>query len=420
MNTDPQIDDGLRSGPLERARAASRALSDAARRARFSGRARAAYRGGSFDKQRGAGVLKVLVVGSFWLVVALPVAASVLYFGFMASNQYVSEVKFTVSSGALPVIDGVGSITGIPPLLVIQDTQIVTSYIQSRPMVEYLDRVAGLREHYGARTVDWWARFHKGQPIEKLVRYWGRMTDASINLPSGIVSFEIFAFDPYFAKRLAEAVVERSEELVNELNSKMIADTVIASEQDLRVAAQTLAEARAKLERGRNQEGVVNLNDTSKNFSALIASVQEDLVKSEEEFHSQQKYLKLDSPQMRLLVARIATLRRQLDAIRRQMASVDTPDAKQTLSKTMTRLSELELDVKIAEKRYAVATESLEAARILGERRMLYIHQIVHPGVAEEARYPRRILTIAAVLAGSLGFWGIFVAIIAFARNYMA
>src|SRR5215467_107052 len=83
---------------LERAQAVSKALTDAARRARFSIRARQAYRGGSFEARSGARLMRMLTVALFVVMVAIPIFVVSVYFALLASDQYVSEAKFTVSS----------------------------------------------------------------------------------------------------------------------------------------------------------------------------------------------------------------------------------------------------------------------------------------------------------------------------------
>ena len=92
-------------GALERAQAVSRALTDAARRARFSVRARQAYRGGSFESRAGAKVMRILAIALFIAMVVVPDLVVSVYLGLIASDQYVSEAKFTVSSGAIPKMD---------------------------------------------------------------------------------------------------------------------------------------------------------------------------------------------------------------------------------------------------------------------------------------------------------------------------
>ena len=260
---------------LERAQAVSKALTDAARRARFSVRARGAYRGGSFEARAGAKFIRFVTITLFVMMVAVPDLVATVYFGLIASDQYVSEAKFTVSSAAIPKMDGLGSVTGVPPVLIVQDTQVVTNYIVSRAMVEQLERTVDLRGAYSSKSIDWWARFRKDRPIEKFTDYWEKMCNASISFPSGIVTLTVRAFTPGDAKR-------------------------------------------------------------------------------------------------------------------------------------------------IAEKRYGLSAAAVEAARMMSERKMLYLHEIVAPALPQDAKYPKRWLSTAVTFLVSLVAWGATIGAMAFIRNHMA
>jgi capsular polysaccharide transport system permease protein len=409
---------------LERAQAVSRALTDAARRARFSTRARRAYGGGSFAARRGAKLMRATMIGLFVVMVAVPNVVAVVYFGLIASDQYQSEAKFTVSSGAIPKMDAMGSVTGVPPMLIGQDMQVVTSYIESRAMVERLDHEVGLRDIYSSPSIDWWARFRKNKPIEKFADYWEKMNSATIAFPSGIVSFKVRAFSPEDAKRIADAVVRQSENLINNLNERMRTDTVLASERDMQRAAQELARARMQMEYERNAEGLIDVGQTSNAITGLQSELQSDLLKAEQEYQTEIRYVTADAPQMRVLKSRITAMKAQLEEMKTLLTSQDEKSvsamADKALSGKMTKFAELDLEERIAEKRYAVSVAAVEAARMMSERRMLYLHEIVAPALPEEAMYPRRWLDIGMTLLASLIAWAGIVGALAFLRNHMA
>jgi capsular polysaccharide transport system permease protein len=414
------------SSALERAQAISRALTEAARRARFSTRTRSAYRGDGFAARRGAKLLRFLSIALFILIVAIPNVMALTYFGLIASDQYVAEARFTVSSGAIPKMDNVGSITGVPPLLIIQDTQVVTNYIHSRPMVEELERTVGLRDIYAAPSIDWWARF-KRRPIEKFVDYWQKMSSASITLPSGIVILRVRAFTPEDAKRIADEVVRLSEKLINDLNERMWHDTSAASERDMQHAAELLGHARIQMEYERNAEGLIDVNQTNKALTELTSGLEGDLLKAQQEYQTQIRYVSADAPQMQVLKTRIAAMQSQLDKMKAQLTTHNERDEQniaapgdKALSEKMTKFSELQLEETIAAKRYAMAVAAVEAARILSERKMLYLHEIVAPALPQDSEYPKRLLTVAMTFLASLLAWASAIIAMAFIRNYMA
>ncbi|PWB94541.1 lipopolysaccharide biosynthesis protein [Methylosinus sporium] len=422
---EPQKSPELRTvNALERAEAVQRFLSEAARRARFSARARGAYQKSSFAERRGARAMRIAFLILAIVIVAIPNVAGALYYGVLASDQYVAEAKFTVSSAAIPKLDGLGSVTGLPQMMIFQDTMIIADYIQSRAMVEQLERQVDLRERYGAERIDWWARFDKSKSIEKFTDYWKKMTAATIGFPSGIVTLTIRAFSPADAKAIGDRVIADCEALVNELNERMRQDTVRASEQDLARAAKRLEVARVNLERARNAEGLIDVRQTSKSQSELISSIEHDLLKYQQEYLTQSRYVDESAPQMRVMKRRIEALEKQIverkaEITKREAQGIDAL-ARKTLSGKMTTFANLDLEHKIAESSYEIATASLDGARLLSERKLLYLHQIEAPALPEEARYPRRWLYFGVLFAISLALYGIIVGLIAFVRNHMA
>src|ERR1700687_5436531 len=186
----------------------SQALSDAARRARFSTRSRRKFVGGGFQARRGAGLMRLAAGVSFCAMVLIPAVTAAVYYGLVASDQYIAEAKFTVSGGEVPKLDSIGALTGIPAVSVIQDTQIVTNYIESRAAVEELESAINIRRLYSADTIDWFSRIHSSKPIEKFVKYWQRMIDTSIRVPSGIVEFKVRAFTREDSARIGQAVLD--------------------------------------------------------------------------------------------------------------------------------------------------------------------------------------------------------------------
>ncbi len=86
----------------------------------------------------------------------------------------------------------------------------------------------------------------------------------------------------------------------------------------------------------------------------------------------------------------------------------------------MTKFADLDLEERIAEKRYALSVAAVETARMISERRMLYLHEIAAPALPQESKYPNRWLSIGMTFLASLIAWGATVAAMTFVRNHMA
>lgn len=415
---------GIQRGPLsaiERAQLLSQALADAARRARISKRSRRYLSSGGFEARSGAKAWRLGVTISFVVMVVIPSLVAFLYLEFMASEQYVAEAKFTISGGELPSSDAIGSITGVPLVAIIQDTLIVTNYIQSRPAVEKLDTQVGLRVRYARPDADWLSRFNPKKPVEKLVDYWKHMSSVSITMPSGIVNLRVWAFTPKDAVTIANSVLEISESLINDINERMTHDAVFEAEQELNRSFDRLTKAQVALETARNDTGLIDAVKVSDSINKLLTDTRSTLLQLQQEYATDVKYVAADAPQMRALKARIDTTTLQIAELESKLTQtkLSSPD-QPTLASSMTKFSELDLEHDVADKLYIGAAASLEMARIMAEHKMMYIDTFVRPVAPQEAEYPRRLLFSAAIFGGSLAIWGLCLGVATLIRNYGA
>jgi capsular polysaccharide transport system permease protein len=409
------------SSALTRARDLSKALSDAARRARFSSRSRRKFTGGGFQARKGAALMRAVAIVSFFAMVALPAVVTAIYYAFIASDQYIAEAKFTVSGGEMPKLDGIGAFTGIPAISVIQDTQIVTNYIESRAAVEKLEATINLRKLYSRDTADWFARFNPNKPIEKLVKYWQHMIDISIKMPSGIVEFKVRAFTREDSALIGQAVLDLSEGLINDLNKRMNRDAVSNAELQLDRASARLTQARLSLERAREEGGLLDANKAGEALNGLITETRGALLQLQQEYASQRDVVLESAPQMKALKSRIDATIMQINDLESKVTTTSRSAAgESTIAVSITKFGELDLERQIAERLYAGAASSLEMARVIAENKAMYINAFVRPVVPEESQYPRRLLFSFLFSLGFLALWGLCCGIVVLVRNHMA
>jgi capsular polysaccharide transport system permease protein len=406
---------------MDRARLVSQALSNAARSTRISAKTRGSFTGGGFQARRGARIMHLAFVMSFFLAVVVPGIAITLYYQFIASDQYVSEAKFSLTTGELPQIDSFGALTGLEAISVVQDTQIVTNYIASRAAVEALQSKFDLRGMYTSPNIDLWSRFAANKPIEKFVRYWEGMVDASISMPGGIVVLKVRAFSAADAFRIANAIIGASEGLVNDMNARMNKDAIASAEQELQRASARLTKARLAMEQARNEGGLLDAGKAGDALQTLITNTRVSLLGMQRDYATNVKLVSANAPQMRVLKDRIDTTNKQVAELEAKLTS-DRPGQTglDTISSSMRKFSELDLERQIAERIYAGSAAALEVARIASEQKHIYLNSFVRPSLPEEAQYPRRfVYPILATLILFVG-WGLLWGMVAMVRNHMA
>lgn len=408
--------------PLEKARRVSQALADAARFARTVTRKRPGdYTHGGFHARRGARLFSLARTATFVIFVVLPSLVVAAYFGLIATDQYVAEARFTVGSGEVPQLDKIGSITGLAAASVVQDTQIVTNYIGSRAAIEAVRRTVDLTRAYADPSIDRWSRFDASESIEKFVRYWNDMHSTSIALPGGLVTFRVRAFTPQDALHIAEAFVRASEGLVNDLNTRAFTDTMRSADAELQRATDRLGKARLAVEKARNTEGVLDAVKAGDALNALILETRSSLLQLQQEYNSKVLVVSPSAPQLKVLKDRIDVTSRQIAELESKLTSTrDAVDNGLTISATMSRFAELDLEKQIAERLYAGAVASVELARIVADQRRIYLNEFVRPALPEQPQYPRRWLMSLLWIGGFFAAWGVAWGLGTLVRDYMA
>jgi capsular polysaccharide transport system permease protein len=405
--------------PKERSERIARSLSEAARKLRFSS-ARAVYSPIGRKARRHRLISKLIVIGGFVGFVAIPALCAIVYFTFIAADQYQAEARFAVRSSAMAGVDTLGSLTGVPSAQIIQDTQLVTSYIGSRAMIEELQRTAGFREAYTTDKADWFTRLRKDETMEEVVKYWSWKFGTTIQLPGGLVVVTVRAFTPEDALRLTSAVLDASENLVNDLNERARQDAVRNATNDLKFAANRLAKARAALELARNREGILDTTGEREKADALLTVLRQRLIDLRQQYDSTIKSVSADAPQMRTLKVNMAATEKQIAEVQSELTRTSNQSAtSKVLSGSMTRLSILELESQVADQQYTSAATALEQARSASLTKQIYLTTFVRPALAEEGRYPRRAWWTFLTVAAGFALWGAFCGVAVAVRGYL-
>ncbi|PZR47956.1 MAG: capsule biosynthesis protein, partial [Stutzerimonas stutzeri] len=193
----------------------------------------------------------------FALIVLVPFLASVLYYGFIAADQYTAEARFAVRSLAEESKDedSDAGILSMSPAS--QDAYVVTSFIHSS---EILQRI-GARLDYKAMFVrdgsDFYAEFDPEESAEAFLDYWNHQVSTYIDGPSGIVILRVRTFSPENSIALANAILEESEKLINELSVRSRNDMIESARAEVERTGKTYGATLAELNRFQKESGLL-------------------------------------------------------------------------------------------------------------------------------------------------------------------
>jgi capsular polysaccharide transport system permease protein len=335
----------------------------------------------------------------FFGLVLLPTSIVSIYFFVFAAPRYVSEASFIVRSVAYQGTLGGGS-TQTAALSSTRGpadfADAVNSYIKSRDMVEQLESTSGLRQVLSRDESDFLYRFpnfYRRDDREQLYYHYLRMVEADYDKTSGINVVTVTTFRPEDSQLLVKAVLGHAEELVNRLNDRMMKDAETYAQSVVNRAQEHVVEVGLRLMKFRNLVGSVDPSRESATALEQIAQMTTELAEMQAALQ-QQIALSPSSPAIPPLRERIRTYQEQIDREKLKIVGAD-----RSLTTRLSDFEKLTLERQLAARQMDSALANLTAARQDAQRQHLYLQKITEPNLADEAKYPRRLLSIALAIA---------------------
>jgi capsular polysaccharide transport system permease protein len=365
---------------------------------------------------------------SFWLPVSLAVAILVptllasIYYGLIAADQYVSEARFAVRTSEQQAADVLGMVTGMPGATVVSDSYIVTDYVGSREMVEALEKRLPLREIYANSNADFLTRLDPALTIEQLVAYWNRRIDVFFDPAKNTITVRAQAFTPGDAERIVSEIVDIARSLVNDLSAQARRDAVQFAAGELARAELRVRGARDNMLAFRSENRQFDPAATAETTLGIVGELDAQQSALKSQLAALSGYLSADAPSIQMLKSRIDALEAESNRIQDGIAEGEESESgvqSGALAGVLSEYQELLLDQEFAETAYTAALGSLERARTEADRQQAYLAVYVHPNVAEEAAYPRRLLSIFVVLVLSFVVWAIGALAVLTVRDHM-
>jgi capsular polysaccharide transport system permease protein len=334
------------------------------------------------------------------LVIGLPSLLAVIYYGFLASSQYVTNFQFAVRgpSQAAGGRSAAGALMG--PTAMSPDAFVVTDYINSAQAIADVERGIDLRAVFSRSDIDFLSRLPSGLTSEELNAYWKRMVWAHFDLISGNVSVSVRAFTPQESLKLAQTLVTASDEMFRKLNTKAQQDFVRAADENVERAREQLTKARQALFVFREEGGLVDADKSATAGAAIIDDLRKQLAALQTQFAS----VKASAPNSPMLQG----LSGQIAALEAQITRGDTSGSskvKSVSAETLAEYQSLELERQFADKHYTEALALKNQAYLVAQNQQSYLALFVAPTLPQTSLYPDRPKSIMAVILAAAAAW---------------
>ena len=352
----------------------------------------------------------------FVLTVILPVSLAILYFGFFASDVYISESKFVVRSPEKPAATSLGVILKTAGFTNAGDeVYAAQTFATSRDALRAINRNDAFLKAYTRPGISMFDRFNplgNSGSFEQLYRYFQGKVGLSNDNSTSISTLAVAAYTPEDAKKFNEELLELSEATVNKLNEPGKLDLVRYAEQEVAQAKAQSQSAALALAAYRNNQGVVDPEKQAQAQMEMVSKLQDQLIASKTELAQLERYTP-ENPRIPIIQTQIGTLQGEINRTMGQVAG-----NRGSLAASAVRYQRLLLESQFADKQLAAALATLEDAKSESQRKQAYIERIVQPNLPDSPVEPRRLRGIFATLALSLLAYGILKMLLAGVREH--
>ncbi|MCV9998858.1 RkpR, polysaccharide export protein [Pararhizobium sp. YC-54] len=355
-----------------------------------------------------------MIIGSLLAFVAFPAVLASVYMVFVASDQYHSSASFSVRSiEAASAPDILGMFSQASTGNTVSDSYILMDFVRSERMLTEVEKKFDLEKIYAARGLDYFYGMAPGLPVENKLEYWRSMIDINFDHASGIMQLQVKAFDPQQSQEIAKFVIQQGEALINDLSASARDGVLKAAQDEMHLAENRLAKARVAVRQYRDASQEVDPVEGAKLAAQLIGGLEAQLVQLNADLATAKSQMSDDTPRMRVLKARIASVEEQLASERQRLGSGSadgqSTEANGDVAGRIQKYEILETEREFAERAYTASLSSLEKARIDANNKQRYLAVFIEPTLSQLAQYPARFLNSFLVALGLLFAWAVFV-----------
>ncbi|MCG1033495.1 hypothetical protein J5S76_16095 [Bacillus amyloliquefaciens] len=356
---------------------------------------------------------KSLKLGSFqWVVACFTIA--VIYFGFIASDRYVSRAELVVKQAdQIKMLPDALSMLGLggsnhEDILLIQD------YLKSADLLDKLDKQLGIKAHYQSHKIDYFSRLPNEVSREEFLKYYREHLTLRLDELSGVLTIEFQGFDPEYSQKVVGLMLKESEVFINKLGHQVALEQLAFVEKEVDRAYQRVQTEKAKVLEFQNNHHLISPESTSTARLGVVSQIEGELARQQAQLKQLQSYMKETAPAVISVKARVDALTEQLAQEQGRLTGTD----KDAMNEVTARYLDVQTQATLAADLYKTGLISLEQARVEAYRKLKHLLIVSQPTLAEDAEYPRRLYNLATIAVLLCLFYGLIVMGLATLREH--
>ncbi|MBR5346430.1 MAG: capsule biosynthesis protein, partial [Deltaproteobacteria bacterium] len=267
-----------------------------------------------------------------------------------------------------------------------------------------------------ARNHDAISRLWQHPTQDELLRYWRRVMVPQLSMDTGIISIEARAYSPEMAQKITQAVLARSEALVNAMNERSRNDAVELAHREVKRAEERVKAAQIALKEFRDVHATLDPKTTAAGLQDIVVRLETEATSLRTKIAETSSYMRPNTPVLKAYRQRLAAVEEQLAQEKQRVAG--TSAAESNLSSLVAGYEELSREAEFAQQQLIAAMGTLEKARVEQATQSRYVVAYQQPTLPDESLYPRPLLFTLYTFGGALIVLGLLSLIWASIREH--
>ncbi|WP_420427105.1 hypothetical protein [Algiphilus sp.] len=342
----------------------------------------------------------VLLYGLLVLLPTLVVLGySVLFAteGFSSQAQVMVERETSIATPDLPI----GNLIGNAPNKV--DALVVKRFMHSPSMLDHLNERLDVLGHFSSDRIDWWHRLSGDATAEDQLDHYRDHLEVELDEESFVLDVTFTAYDPDYAKAIADELVDRAERFVNEVNQDLARQKMAFAEGEVDRAHARLTSASREIVRVQREHEMLSPETESRAASMVIGGLLQRLAQERAVLKSLEGYMSQRAPEVQAARRRVAALERQVAEERQKLVGAG---AEEGLNDLLLAYQDAEVNLMVATEVYKTAMATLESTRLEASRKVKYLVSIAPPSLPDDASHPRTLYwTLTVFVFANLAFF---------------
>ena len=304
---------------------------------------------------------------------------------------------------------------------IMRDSKLLEVYIQSMEMFLALDKEHNLTHYYGSSEIDFIQRLNPNALFsmnknnhENLLSAYTKDISLLYDEASSTLNIAYLHANPLIAQDIVQNILTISSQTLNRFereNASVALNALINQEKENK---KLFIDSIKKLILYQNKHNTIDPNVDVKSKSAILATLESELVQKEVEYKSKLSYLNKNTAEMKLLLGTLTHIKKSVIKLKSQIAG----GGENELNKNVSDYELLKSEVDFNKERYKQTLIKLEETKVSVKQNAKNLIVVTKPTLASTYAEPKKLKDILTLFIVLSFLYGIFTLVLSILKDH--